>query len=148
VLLGEQLDRQEHPRKDSAAVSRKPAAGQGSLFSDDDLLPTAQRSERAQAETAASEWAGRFERADWVAPYDTAGGTPKGTAIPGWRCPDPECGKIEPNGFLLSINHGWDPEIPGHAPFDGQCMTVKLAAAHAAYDKRQAQLERTPVNGH
>jgi hypothetical protein len=52
---------------------------------------------------------------------------PRGTARrrSGTRCPDPACGEIEPNGYLLSINHGFDPEIPGHAPRDGRCSQFR-----------------------
>lgn len=27
-----------------------------------------------------------------------------------FRCPDPECGVVEPNAYLLTINHGLSPE--------------------------------------
>ena len=87
-----------------------------------DLFDTAERAGRALAE-----WRARFERAAWIAPYPTAGGTPAGGQVPGWRCPDPECGEIEPGptGFLLMINHGFDPDVPGHEPFDGRCWKVR-----------------------
>jgi hypothetical protein len=48
---------------------------------------------------AAAEWLARFERADWIAPWDTATGPRPGdpplkkgecSPVPGWRCPDPE----------------------------------------------------------
>jgi hypothetical protein len=71
------------------------------------------------------EWTARFERADWMAPYDTAGGMKAGESVLGWRCPDPECGEIESNGFLLTINHGFDPGVPGHEPFDGRCSQLR-----------------------
>lgn len=41
-------------------------------------------------------WRARFEQADWIAPYHTQGGTPEGGRVPGWRCPDPECGEVVP----------------------------------------------------
>lgn len=90
--------------------------------------------EAREAERAA--WEARFERADWIAPYDTAGGMKKGESKPGWRCPDPECGVIEPSGFLLRLNHGFDPHVPGHQDFDGQCTRVRLLRNQAAYDRR------------
>lgn len=97
-----------------------------------------QRREQAQREAAgcraaADAWRARFERADWIAPYDTAGGMLKGERKPGWRCPDPDCGEIEPNSFLLSINHGFDPDVPGRQPWNGRCTRLKLLAAHAEY---------------
>jgi hypothetical protein len=67
-------------------------------------------------------WQARFERADWVAPWDTGSGMKKGESCSGWRCPDPACGEVEPNEYLLSINHGFDPSVPGHAPYNGNCM--------------------------
>lgn len=57
---------------------------------------------------ANAEWTARFERAEWVAPYDCGLG-PEGTVVNGWRCP--ACGEVEVNSYLLSINHGFDPEI-------------------------------------
>ncbi|AOS94910.1 MULTISPECIES: hypothetical protein [Mycobacterium avium complex (MAC)] len=71
-------------------------------------------------------WASLFERADWVAPYDCADGTAKGTAILGWRCPDPACQQIEPNGFLLAINHGFDPHVPDPWAAQRGCTRVRL----------------------
>lgn len=88
----------------------------------------------ARAEQELAVWAARFERPDWIAPWDTAGGMKKGERRPGWRCPDPACGRVEPNEFLLSINHGWDPSVPGHEPFSGRCHELGLRANHAAYD--------------
>lgn len=79
-----------------------------------------------------AEWAARFERADWVAPYDTQGGTKKGQSCPGWRCPDPDCGEIEPNAFLLSINHGFDPGVPGRQAWNGLCTSRRAAERRAA----------------
>jgi hypothetical protein len=116
-----------------------------------DLFGGVEKAEReaTQRQRARDAWRARFERADWVAPYDTAGGTPEGTAVPGWRCPDPECGEIEPNGFLLAINHGWDPDVPGREPYDGRCYAIKLRAAHKQYEAAQggAPAPVTPVGG-
>lgn len=69
---------------------------------------------RDQAEQERAEWAARFKRADWVAPYDTSGGMKAGESKSGWACPG--CGQIEPNEFLLSLNHGYAPDIPGQWP--------------------------------
>ena len=69
-------------------------------------------------------WAARFERADWVTPWPTSTGLPAGTVFHGYRCPDPECGEVEPTGFTLSINHGWDPELPGRKPWNARCQKV------------------------
>lgn len=68
-----------------------------------------------------TDWTARFERADWIAPYDTADGTKAGDVVRGWRCPDPDCGAVEPNAYLLSINHGFDPEVPGQQPLNSRC---------------------------
>ena len=87
-----------------------------------------------RAEDTKTAWLARFDRPDWVAPWDTAGGMRKGDRKPGWRCPDPDCGDIEPNSYLLYANHGWDPYRPGAEPFDGRCTAVKLREAHALYD--------------
>ena len=99
-----------------------------------DLFGVVEQAEReaSQRQDARAAWRARFERADWIAPYDTAGGTPKGGRVPGWRCPDPECGEVEPGptGFLLALNHGFDPDVPGHEPWDGRCYKVKLLARH------------------
>lgn len=72
-----------------------------------------------------AEWKAGFERADWIAPYDTADGKPAGTVYKGYRCPDPACGKIEPSGFILALNHGFDPDIPDHQPLDGRCRLMR-----------------------
>jgi hypothetical protein len=87
-----------------------------------------------RAEAARAEWVARFERAGWVAPHDCADGTPRGAVKPGWRCPDPDCAQVEPTAFALAINHGWDPDVPGHAPFDGHCHRLRLLAAQARHD--------------
>lgn len=89
---------------------------------------------------ARADWEARFERADWVAPWDTAAGFRPGdpplkkgerAPVPGWRCPDPECGQVEPTAYLLGLEHGWDPEVPGHEPFDGRCHRLRRLAAQA-----------------
>lgn len=82
-------------------------------------------------------WEARFERADWVAPYDCADGMKKGESKPGWRCPDPECGQVEPNSFLLRLNHGFDPKVPGEEPRGG-CTRVMLLRNQARYDRSRA----------
>lgn len=92
--------------------------------------------ERVEAEVVAAAaaretWTARFERAPWVAPYDTAGGMKKGDSVLGWRCPDPECGQVEINAYTLRINHGWDPGIPGEEPYAGRCYQVRRRAADA-----------------
>jgi hypothetical protein len=91
---------------------------------------------RAQAR---ADWAARFGRADWVAPWDTAGGMKKGDRVLGWVCPS--CGQVEVNTFGLSINHGYDPDVPGWAPYTGwgtPCHKQRLLAAHAAAEARRA----------
>lgn len=106
-----------------------------------DLFGEVEKTERAadDREAARAAWKARFERADWIAPWDTASGTPKGGRVPGWRCPDPECGEIEPGptGYLLRSNHGWDPDVPGEEPFDGRCHKVRLRRNQAAAEKRE-----------
>lgn len=106
-----------------------------------DLFGEVEKAEQAARDRAQAraDWQARFERADWVASYDTAGGMKKGSRTPGWRCPDPECGEIEPNSYHLSISHGWDPEVPGREPFDGRCQKLRLLRAQAEADaKRKA----------
>jgi hypothetical protein len=100
----------------------------------------AEQDARDRAQAAAA-WAARFERADWIAPWDTAGGMKKGDRVLGWRCPDPDCGQIEPNATLLANDHGWDPRMPGQEPFDGRCHRLRLLAAHRAYDASQQGTE-------
>lgn len=68
------------------------------------LLQPDRESERAA-------WAARFERKPWVAPYDTGGGLRKGQSVLGWVCP--ACGVLEVNEYVLRLNHGYDPSIPG-----------------------------------
>jgi hypothetical protein len=84
-------------------------------------------------------WQAKFERADWIAPYDCHAAR-KGEAVRGWRCPDPECGQVEVNAYILSINHGFDPENPGRQRFDGRCARLALRRCHAeAADERAAR---------
>ncbi len=81
------------------------------------------RAERAAAEAAAAADADADLRAEWeravrqhpdgtpvvwVAPWDCADGTPKGTEQPGWRCP--HCARIEANEYHLGASHcmDWD----------------------------------------
>jgi hypothetical protein len=89
---------------------------------------------------ARAAWLARFERADWIAPHDTAAGPRSGdpplkkgecSPVPGWRCPDPECGEVEPNAYHLMIGHGWNPHLPGDGPFDGRCHKVRHRRARA-----------------
>lgn len=91
---------------------------------------------------ARAAWLARFERADWIAPWDTAAGPRPGdpplkkgecSPVPGWRCPDPECGEVAYNACRLEIDHGWDPHTPGREPFDGRCHGVRLRRNQAAY---------------
>lgn len=74
-----------------------------------------------------AEWQARFTPADWIAPYDCGYG-PAGTVVRGWQCPDPECGQIEPNASLLGSNHGYDPTVPGHEPWNGRCARLTRLA--------------------
>lgn len=100
-----------------------------------DLFGAVEATEAAEHQAAVTRqlerdsWRAQFERADWVAPWDCADGTPKGTVRSGWRCPDPACGQIELNAFLLSINHGFDPDIPGRQPWNGRCFRRRNAAS-------------------
>lgn len=106
-----------------------------------DLFGEVEQAEQAarDRDQARTEWLARFERADWVAPWDTAGGMKKGESLLGWRCPDPECSQVEVNEYHLMIEHGWDVHTPGSAPFDGRCHRLRLLASHAHADaKRQA----------
>jgi hypothetical protein len=61
------------------------------------------------ADTAARRTAdrARYERRDFTAAYDTAGGTKKGDVVHGWVCPT--CGGIEWSEYTLSLNHGYEP---------------------------------------
>ena len=69
--------------------------------------------ERARRLLARSEWSARFTRVTFAAPYDTAGHR-EGDLVEGIVCP--ACGGVEWNGYLLSINHGYDPDLPGDVP--------------------------------
>jgi hypothetical protein len=124
-----------------------PAPGQYDLFGEIEQAEREAAERKTAAQSARAEWAARFERVDWVAPYDTASGMKKGDRTPGWRCPDPECGQVEPNTFHLSINHGWDPDVPGHEPYDGRCRRLRLLANHAIYDKRRAMIRHLAAEG-
>lgn len=89
-------------------------------------------------------WAARFDRAEWVAPFDTSGGMKAGESVLGWVCPS--CAKVEVNEYLLDVNHGYDPSIPGRAPFEGwgsPCSSMRLRASQeaAAAAKAAAELE-------
>lgn len=89
-------------------------------------------------------WAARFERAPWVAPYDTAG-LRKGESVLGWICP--ACGRLEVNDFVLNINHGYDPSIPGRAPFGpfGEgCSRQSLLASQQRARELQAGRDGAP----
>jgi hypothetical protein len=92
----------------------------------------AERDRKAEQRRA---WYASFERADWIAPYDCQDGTKAGEAISGWRCPDPDCGEVEPSAFSLSINHGFDPTVPGRQTWDGRCIKLQLLANQARYDR-------------
>lgn len=81
------------------------------------------------AEAAAlSVWQAQIPRADWVAPWDCGYG-PAGTVVQGWMCP--ACGKIEPNDYVLSINHGIDPYYPGCEGFLTECISMDLRKGRA-----------------
>ena len=98
-------------------------AGQLDLL--DLLVPLPELDERAA-------WASRFDRAPWVAPWDCSGGLRKGDSVLGWLCPS--CGRLEVNEFVLNINHGYDPSIPGrapHGPFGESCTRQTLLASQA-----------------
>ena len=103
-----------------------------------DLFGAVEAAEAARAERQheRAAWEASFTRADWVAPWDTADGHPKGTVYHGWVCPDPACGEVEPGSYLLLINHGWDPQVPGLAPWDGRCQKIKLLEAQAEAARR------------
>lgn len=109
-----------------------------------DLWGETARAEQDAADkaAAAAAWEARFERADWVAPYDTAGGMKAGDSQPGWRCP--ACGQIEPNEFLLGNNHGYHLYDPGHVPYGAEfgatCFKLELQKNHRIYDERMAMI--------
>ena len=74
---------------------------------------------RAAAAAALADWQAQFERRDMVAG--------NGETYHGWVCPN--CGCVEPNGFVLQLNHGWCPEIPGDKPYDPAfCLSMDLVS--------------------
>lgn len=95
-------------------------------------------------EASRAHWQAGFERADWVAPYDCGDG-PKGTVVRGWRCHDPECGEVVVNAFVLELNHGFDPTIPGHQPYHGRCQAI--AAGRVGRPARASEMGPCPVCG-
>jgi hypothetical protein len=101
------------------------------------MTPLISESVRAQAR---ADWEARFKRAEWVPSFTTdAGGQPARARL-GWVCP--ACHTVEPSPFTLSLNHGYDPEIPGRggpygAGFGETCFKLHLQAAHAAFDARR-----------
>lgn len=97
---------------------------------------------QATPTVTAEDWAARFERAPWVAPYDCGGGLRKGQSVLGWVCP--ACGKLEVNAFVLGINHGYDPTIPGRmagviGDFGSNCTRLMLLASQARAAERKAR---------
>lgn len=81
------------------------------------------------------QWAARFDRA-WFTVRSTDTGQPvAGAGCLGWVCPC--CGDVEPNGAVMDINHGYDPDIAGrgYTPFGRTCVAQMLRQAHAAYDQ-------------
>jgi len=101
-----------------------------------DLFGEVEAREREAAAKAAEKaaekaaWHAQFERASWVAPWDTAGGIKKGETVLGYRCPDPDCGQVEINAHILNLNHGFDPNLPGRAPYDGRCRRLRHRHDH------------------
>lgn len=83
------------------------------LFGED--LAAQEREQQALADLA--KWRERFERVEWRS------GLPNLSPTLGYRCPS--CGDVEPNEFLLSINHGYDPGVPGRAPLDDRCFKAR-----------------------
>jgi hypothetical protein len=82
-----------------------------------DLFGELDQAEQERLERIAEReaWRARFTFTTISYPYDTVGG-PAGTVFAGAvQCP--ACRKVEANDFLLSINHGYDPGVPGHAPW-------------------------------
>ncbi len=67
---------------------------------------------------AQAAWWARFDRVEWRPAL------PNIAPRLGYRCPDPACGKVEPAGFVLAINHGFDPDVPGREPHGGRCHRV------------------------
>jgi len=124
-----------------------PAPGQYDLFGEDERAEqeaAVRAKTRAEAE---AEWAARFERADWIAAHDTAGGMKAGDRVPGWKCP--ACGTVEPNEFLLGTNHGYHLHSPGHVPyiagssgegFGETCAKLEIQKNQRIYDERMAMI--------
>ena len=126
-----------------------PAPGQYDLFGEDEAAERAAAERKTAHAEARAEWETRFERADWIAPHDTADGAQKGDSKPGWRCP--ACGEVEPNEFLLNINHGYSPDQPGHVPyiagssgegFGETCTRLEMQKNQRIYDERMAMIRR------
>ena len=69
--------------------------------------------ERARLLLERDAWSARFTRVTFASPYDTAGHR-EGDLVEGIVCP--ACGAVEWNGYLLSINHGYDPSVPADVP--------------------------------
>ena len=108
------------------------AALQLDLFGEVEAAESAAATAAAKAAADLAAWRARFDRATWT--------PPEGVLLPpeqGWVCPDPECRRIERNAFLLNINHGWNPDAPGWAPFDGHCQRLRLLAHQKAHAARQ-----------
>lgn len=84
------------------------------------LFPTSEEQRR-------DDWAGLFERAEWVSP-----GHPysPGRTL-GWRCPD--CRRVEPTTYLLAVTHGLDPHVPRtDDPDEPWCRWLHRQAERAA----------------
>lgn len=79
---------------------------------------------------AGEEWAARFTRAPWQPRH--AAHDPACAGRIGWQCPG--CGQVELNEFLLNLNHGYDPTVPGHMAgaietFGQSCTRLMLLAS-------------------
>lgn len=105
-----------------------------------DMFADLEAATQAAAPNPRAEWRTRFERAPWVAPYDTSS-LKAGESVSGWVCP--ACRKVEVNEFLLNLNHSYDPSIPGRMAgvveeFGQTCTRLQLLAsqARAAASKR------------
>jgi hypothetical protein len=118
----------------------KPAtAVQLDLFGEVEAHERETAAKAAERAAEAQAWHARFERAPWVAPWDTAGGMKKGESVLGYRCPDPDCGQVEINSHILSLNHGFDPLIAGRAPYDGRCHRLRRRHASTANPTTQGE---------
>ncbi|MGC0144441.1 hypothetical protein [Pseudactinotalea sp. Z1732] len=61
----------------------------------------------------------------------------------------PSCGTTEPNGYLLSINHGYDPislRIGGfpqgeHPIYGDKCLAQTLVTSHITYQARNGDTQ-------